>query len=176
MTFEIEIDGRTRIVSVKPSRGSGDAGTRFRVTIDGRPRTLDVRRNGRAGLSLLFPEEGGASHDVSLAEAGRTGEWLVYLSGAAVRAVVDGRRALAAGADLQGAVDGEQRVLAPMPGRVVRVLVAPGDEVSARQGLVVVEAMKMENELGSPKAGRVKDVRVSSGMPVEAGRVLVVVE
>jgi biotin carboxyl carrier protein len=66
--------------------------------------------------------------------------------------------------------------MAPMPGRVVRVLVAPGDEVAARQGLVVVEAMKMENELGSPKAGRVKDVQVSAGQSVDAGRVLVVIE
>ncbi len=49
-----------------------------------------------------------------------------------------------------------------MPGRVVRVLVAPGDEVAARQPVVVVEAMKMENELRSPKAGRVKDVAVAA--------------
>ena len=63
-----------------------------------------------------------------------------------------------------------------MPGRVVRVLVAPGDEVAARQPVVVVEAMKMENELRSPKAGRVKDVAVTEGASVEAGRVLVVVE
>jgi biotin carboxyl carrier protein len=58
----------------------------------------------------------------------------------------------------------------------MRVLVAAGDRVDARQPLVVVEAMKMENELRSPKAGRVKNVAVSAGMSVEAGRVLVVVE
>ena len=63
-----------------------------------------------------------------------------------------------------------------MPGRVVRVLVKPGDDVTLRQGLVVVEAMKMENELGSPKAGRVKDVTVIEGESVEAGRLLVVVD
>ena len=50
-----------------------------------------------------------------------------------------------------------------MPGRVVRVLVAPGDVVAARQSVIVVEAMKMENELRSPKAGRVKDVAVTAG-------------
>ena len=71
---------------------------------------------------------------------------------------------------------GEQRVLAPMPGRIVRVLVAPGDEVVARQGLIVIEAMKMENELASPKAGRVKEVSVTEGTSVEAGRLLVIVE
>ena len=63
-----------------------------------------------------------------------------------------------------------------MPGRVVRVLVAPGDTVDARQPVVVVEAMKMENELRSPKAGRVKEVAVTPGTSVEAGRVLVVIE
>ena len=63
--------------------------------------------------------------------------------------------------------------MAPMPGRVVRVLVKPGDTVAARQGLVVVEAMKMENELRSPRAGRVKEVAVAEGESVEAGRLLV---
>ena len=63
-----------------------------------------------------------------------------------------------------------------MPGRVVRVLVAAGDDVQARQPVVVVEAMKMENELRSPKSGRVKDVAVSAGASVEAGRVLMVIE
>jgi biotin carboxyl carrier protein len=71
---------------------------------------------------------------------------------------------------------GTQRVLAPMPGKVVKVLVKAGDEVKARQGLVVVEAMKMENELRSPKDGRVSDVLVAEGASVEAGRLLVVVE
>ena len=59
---------------------------------------------------------------------------------------------------------------------MVRVLVAPGENVAARQGVVVVEAMKMENELRSPKAGRVKEVAVAAGASVEAGRVLVVIE
>ncbi|TAK17500.1 MAG: biotin/lipoyl-binding protein [Acidobacteria bacterium] len=63
-----------------------------------------------------------------------------------------------------------------MPGRVVRLLVKVGDEVELRQGVVVVEAMKMENELGAPKAGRVKDIAVAEGQSVEAGRVLLVIE
>ena len=63
-----------------------------------------------------------------------------------------------------------------MPGRVVRVLLAVGDEVASRQGVVVVEAMKMENELRATKGGRVKEVSVTPGTSVEAGRVLVVIE
>jgi biotin carboxyl carrier protein len=59
---------------------------------------------------------------------------------------------------------------------VVRVLVTAGDEVAARQPVVVVEAMKMENELRAPKPGRVKEVTVAPGMSVDAGKVLVVIE
>jgi biotin carboxyl carrier protein len=71
---------------------------------------------------------------------------------------------------------GTQQVLAPMPGKVVKILVKAGDEVKARQGLVVIEAMKMENELRSPKDGRVSDLLVTEGASVEAGRLLVFVE
>jgi biotin carboxyl carrier protein len=63
-----------------------------------------------------------------------------------------------------------------MPGKVLRVLVSPGDIVAPRQPLVVVEAMKMENELTTPRDGRVTAVHVEPGASVEAGRLLVVVE
>jgi biotin carboxyl carrier protein len=63
-----------------------------------------------------------------------------------------------------------------MPGKIVRVLVKPGDEVTARQGVVVVEAMKMENELRAARDGRVKEVHVTEGALVESGRLLVVIE
>jgi len=175
MRFEVEVNGRARTVVVERA-GGGRGGSLFTVSVDGRARLMDVRRVGRSSLSLILPDDGHASHDVTLAETSRTGEWIVQLAGGTLRAVVDGRRASAASGGAAGAVDGEQRVVAPMPGRVVRVLVAPGDEVNARQGLVVVEAMKMENELGSPKAGRVKDVQVSAGQSVDAGRLLVVIE
>jgi len=62
-----------------------------------------------------------------------------------------------------------------MPGRIVKVLVRAGDVVAARQGLLVVEAMKMENELRAPRAGTVAEVRVSEGAPVEANVVLAVI-
>jgi pyruvate carboxylase subunit B len=67
-------------------------------------------------------------------------------------------------------------LVAPMPGLVVRVHVAPGDTVRAGQGLVVMEAMKMENELRSAGEGTVKAVRVSAGTAVEKGAVLVELE
>jgi len=98
-----------------------------------------------------------------------------YLSGRVTQVIVNGRRR-GRSADAAGNADGEQKVAAPMPGRVVRVLVAAGDTVEARQPVVVVEAMKMENELRSPKAGTVKEVSVVAGASVEAGRVLLVIE
>lgn len=71
---------------------------------------------------------------------------------------------------------GRQSIAAPMPGKVVRVLVAPGDEVAAGQGLIVVEAMKMQNEMKSPAAGRVVELRTQANATVAAGEVLVIIE
>jgi biotin carboxyl carrier protein len=115
------------------------------------------------------------TYEVFVTPAGTAGELLVTIDGRSATVAVNGRRAKR-GVDTSGHAHGEQLIVAPMPGRVVRVLVVPGDEVTARQGVVVVEAMKMENELRSPKAGRVKDVTVSAGTSVDAGRVLVIIE
>jgi biotin carboxyl carrier protein len=75
-----------------------------------------------------------------------------------------------------GASHGRQSIAALMPGKVVRVLVAVGDQVEAGQGLVVVEAMKMQNEMKSPKDGYVVEVKTRPGAAVVAGEVLIVVE
>ena len=72
--------------------------------------------------------------------------------------------------------EGRQNLVAPMPGKVVRVLLSVGDEVAPGQGVVVVEAMKMQNEIKSPKSGRVVEVRVTEGANVNANQVLAVVE
>jgi biotin carboxyl carrier protein len=74
------------------------------------------------------------------------------------------------------AVSGRVELKAMMPGRVVNVLVKAGDEVAADQGIIVVEAMKMENELKTPKAGKVLEIKVSVGQAVEKGEILVVIE
>ena len=74
------------------------------------------------------------------------------------------------------ASQGRQSVTASMPGKVIQVLVSAGDMVEAGQGLVVVEAMKMQNEMKSPKAGRIVEVKTKKHAAVAAGDVLVVVE
>lgn len=73
-------------------------------------------------------------------------------------------------------IEGRQNLVAPMPGRVVRVLHKAGDEVAAGQGVIVVEAMKMQNEIKSPKSGRIVEVRVIEDATVNANQVLAVVE
>jgi biotin carboxyl carrier protein len=170
MTFEVEVNGRQRTVAVE--RAGGD---RLRVTIDGRARIVDVARLAAGGLSLV-PDGGGPSRDVTLASGRGPGETIVRVRGRTVAVVVNGRRSRRHVVQAAAERAGPQRIVAPMSGRVVRLLAAPGDEVKARQPLVVVEAMKMENELASPKTGRVREVSVAEGMSVEAGRVLVVIE
>jgi multidrug efflux pump subunit AcrA (membrane-fusion protein) len=171
MTFDIEINGRARTVSVERAV----AGC-YRVIVDGHAHVVDAARIGSFGLSLLMGGDGGVSREVHVSPGSAPGEMLVRLEGLSVTALVDGRRTGRASADGGTHARGEQAVVAPMPGRVVRLLVARGDDVTARQSVVVVEAMKMENELRSPKAGRVKEVAVTAGASVEAGRVLLVIE
>jgi biotin carboxyl carrier protein len=169
--FEIDINGKTRKVSVEKVGPAGPEGGRFRVLVDGEPADVDARRTG-LGLSLVFGDQ--TSVDVGMTPRSG-GEWFVQLPHADISAAVDVRRHQrgdAGGVSKSGA----QRITAPMPGRVVRILVKPGDEVAHRQGLIVVEAMKMENELGAPKAGKVKEVAVTEGQSVEAGRLLIVIE
>ena len=172
MTFEIEVGGRVRTVSVEPVGAASAAGGRFRVRVDGVAREIDSRVTN-LGLSL-FDADGGRGVDVAITERPGGEVWL-QLPRVMVQASVDARRYRRGGTG-PVAADGELHVVAPMPGRVVRVLVKPGDQVEARQGLVVVEAMKMENEIAAAKAGRVKEVAVVPGQSVESGRLLVIVE
>jgi len=174
MNVEIEVGGHVHQVSVE----RGDGG--FRVAIDGQPYAVDVAAIDPTTLSLLVRGQTDASYEVGLAERVTAGEFDVYLRAGVVYTRVNRRSRSgvrrSAGADPFAAAGGVQQVVAPMPGRIVRVLVSPGDTVAARQGLVVVEAMKMENEIRAPRAGQVREVLVGPGVSVEAGRPLVVLE
>jgi biotin carboxyl carrier protein len=168
MKFEIEAAGRSREVAIERLNESGT----FRIVVDGEAHEVDVRQTD-LGLSLLFLA-GGRSLDAA-ATPRPAGEWLIQLPHVDVAVVVDGQRHARNNQQRAGGA-GAQRVTAPMPGRVLRVLVKVGDVVAHRQGLVVVEAMKMENELTAPKAGTVTEVVIAEGASVEAGRLLVVIE
>jgi glutaconyl-CoA decarboxylase len=91
--------------------------------------------------------------------------------------VADAQAALlSAAARVAARPAGPAAVRAPMPGRVVKILARPGDAVKAGSGVVVVEAMKMENEIRAPRDGTVKELRVSEGAAVEAGQELALID
>lgn len=105
----------------------------------------------------------------------RISQTRVIVNGAAFEAEVIDPRELRDSAST-AASHGRAEIVSPMPGKVIRVLVAEGDEVESGQGMVVVEAMKMQNELASPRKGVVSAVRAAAGAAVAAGEVLAVVE
>jgi biotin carboxyl carrier protein len=167
MIYEIEIEGKTRRVVVEPLGGS-----RVRVTLDAQvPSEMDAQALAGDRLTLVALASG-RSHEIGFAPGPAPGDIVAYVRGIAIAGNTGTRRARGG----VGATHGVQRIVAPMPGKVLRVLVSPGDDVRARQPLVVVEAMKMENELSAPRDGRVTGVAVAPGVLVEAGRLLVVVE
>lgn len=107
------------------------------------------------------------------------------LPGGATELLINGRRIPAAVRDKKhlrgkaaGGADatGKISLTSPMPGKIVRLLVGAGDEVAANQGVLIVEAMKMQNEVLSPKAGKVVEIRVTEGQTVNAGETLAVIE
>ncbi len=180
MIYDVEINGRNRRVAVTRH------GQAFEVSVDGRRQAATVSTvNGIWSLILAdVPDAGSAGHvrqrsyEIAIDEAGPSGELVVHVNGRLVPATVSGARGSWArrGQDGGAAGKGPQKILAPMPGKVVKVLVKVGDEVAAKQGVVVVEAMKMENELKAARAGTVKEVKAVEGTTVEAGAVLVIVE
>jgi biotin carboxyl carrier protein len=172
MRYELEVNGRRRQVNVHRVDG------RFAVDLDDQTWFVDAARVDAQTLSLVTTPKsgagpGGASHTTVLTPASG-GLLTVQVSGAAVTVVLNGRRRLATVGD-SGQKSGPQKLLAPMPGKVVRVLVKAGDVVRARQPIVVIEAMKMENELRSARDGRIAELPVRDGQSVEAGVLLAVI-
>ena len=164
MKLDVSIAGRRHVVELRRS----DAGTD--VELDGRPLPVEVTDLPGGDRSLLL---GGRSFRV---RASRDREsWRVRVGAHEIAATVAEHGRLAE-TRRGGASDGPQSVTSVMPGKVVRVLVEPGQLVDDDQGLVVVEAMKMENEIVAPRAGRVRAVHVSPGQPVESGVALVEIE
>ena len=150
---------------------------KLEILIDGRPHPLDLERDPADArevepgvYSILI---GGHSYEVKI----EPGENCCYaaVNGRRYQVEVRDPRRLARTRGAPEAV-GRQKVPSPMPGKVVRVLVAEGDNVAAGQGLVVVEAMKMQNEIRSPKPGRVVLLRVTEGAAVTGGETLAEVE
>jgi biotin carboxyl carrier protein len=162
--YEVEVNGQIRRVSIRR------ADARFVVGVDDMEWIVDAVRVDGHTLSMLI---GTTSYDVSVAPDPASGRMMVSIGPVMLSASVNGRRRFGRREDADAGADGPQQLKAPMPGKVVRVLVKPGEQVRARQPLVVIEAMKMENELRAAATGTVRAVRVKPGEAVEKGQVLV---
>jgi biotin carboxyl carrier protein len=153
------------------------------VTVNGRSGTIEIE-----GSRLRYLQEDGATVEGEFSIEGSSvllnGRSYRVSQGAGKEIWVEGRRLSMEVFDPRDLRSGEgswsnrgrQEIVASMPGKVVRVLVAQGESVQEGQGLVVVEAMKMQNEMKSPKAGRVVELRTRPDATVAAGEIMVVVE
>jgi biotin carboxyl carrier protein len=167
MAFIAKLGGQTHTVAI-------DEIGKFvyRVVVDGNEFLVDGRKTGRTNYSLIINDRS-FEVDVDIAED----DYRVLLDGRNYHIqLLDEKRMRLGGLQSGIQLEGRQDVTVPMPGKVVTVLVSEGDQVEKGQGLVIVEAMKMENEVRSPISAEVKEIMVSAGQAVEAGEVLLVVE
>lgn len=144
----------------------------YRITIDGVERVIDGRKLSSHVYSLLVD-----NRSFTVDVVGKDDVYTVACEGKSFGlTLLDERRAVRAGEGRSDDREGSKDVRAFMPGKVVEVLVAIGDEISKEQGLLIVEAMKMQNEIRASASGKVKEIRVSPGQTVESGELLVVLE
>lgn len=162
MRLTVSVNESSYELEIEPAEGG------WRCLLEGREIPVDVAQVATDRLSILL---NGRSYDVIRSSDGtiNVGEHR-YLVTATDPRSWRSRRQSAAGAQ------GPQKLTASMPGKVVRVLTAAGSKIVAGQGLVVIEAMKMQNEVRSPRDGTVSAVLVREGSNVNAGAVLVIVE
>ncbi|MGH7898116.1 MAG: biotin/lipoyl-containing protein [Candidatus Binatia bacterium] len=165
-TFVAKLEDREVAIEVEPT-----AASLYRVRIEGVERVIDARPVA-GGLSLLID---GQHHEVSLSRRVDDVDVLVHNRRFRFRLLSEERaRRVAARATRE--ITGRREVKASMPGKVIDLLVRIGDKVEARQGLLVIEAMKMENEIKAQGGGEVKEICVKPGQAVESGEILVVLE
>lgn len=150
---------------------------RYEVEMQGVRHSIDARRAAGGNWSLLID---GQSYDIELEVATPSeteGRYNCLVRGRVVQLTVqDERRIRMAAGARKLKVEGPQLITSPMPGKVVKVLVAPGDAVTEGQALVIIEAMKMENEIRAPTGGKVAKVFTGAGQTVEANAKLISIE
>ncbi|MFZ0638659.1 MAG: biotin/lipoyl-containing protein [Candidatus Acidiferrales bacterium] len=164
MNFRLKIEGRTRAVKIN------SIASRIEFSLDGQGVAADVVDVEPNVFSVLL---GGEAFEVRVEQNARGAR--IQIDGREYLAELDDPRQWRRGVVGTLDAEGRQSVLAPMPGKVVRVLVESGSTVEAGQGLLVVEAMKMQNEIKSPKAGKVERFNVSEGQAVNAGEILAII-
>lgn len=175
-SYFVTVEGEEHEVILEP----GDDG-RFQMTLDGVTRQVDAEATCGDVVSLLI-DNISYDADIEVRPSKKQDDMASHLnvrvhSSVFPLSVLDARsRALQEIAGSNAAQSGRQEITAPMPGKVVKLLVKAGDKVTAGQGLVVVEAMKMENEIQSPQDGTITDIQATTGSAVEAGAALMVIE
>ena len=169
--YAVKIAGRERVVEL----GDGDDGALV-ILVDGERRDVDAREVEPGVWSLMLgghqviAQVDGSAPKLTI-EIGRDGDPVIVAA-----EITDARSAAVAGLSKRPeAASGPAALKAPMPGRVVKLLVKVGDRLQSGQAAVVVEAMKMENELRAPRAGSVHEVRCAEGEAVEAGQDLLLI-
>jgi biotin carboxyl carrier protein len=170
MRYDMEVGGRARHLTVTRT------GDTFAVTLDGRRYRVDAARIDAQTLSLVVDTVSRQSYEATVIPDPVTGQLTVTVAGVALPVGLNGQRRFGGRDEGGGAGAAPQRLAASMPGKVVRVLVKTGDVVHARQPLVVVEAMKMENEMRAGRDGMVAEVHAREGHSVEAGALLLVIQ
>lgn len=165
MIYEIIAGGKPHRLELEKV---GDA---WQCRLDGHPVHVNAAIPRRDVLSLLVD---GRSYEIKREQSAT--DLHMWVGSARFAVELRDPRSLRSRQKSAGDAKGPKKILAPMPGRVVRLLVAEGSEVEAGQGIVVVEAMKMQNEIKSPKKGIVKKISATAGSAVNPGDVLAVVE
>jgi len=164
--YEVLLEGKTRVVELARVEDG------WTISLDGKELNVSVAQVAPNTFSVLLD---GESHQVRIAPRA-DGTLTVHTGLAEYHAEVTDPRVWRGRRHGALEVAGRQQVTAPMPGKVVRLLVSVGETVEAGQGLLVVEAMKMQNEIRSPKSGRVEKLLAKEGLAVNAGDVLAWVE
>lgn len=162
MFFEAATGGAAGRIEVREARGV------YKVTIGDKTLDLDLVKTGEHEVSVLVD---GVSYDLGLEKTDQG--FAVLLRGD--RFEVELKEAVKGASLNRAAHAGPVKLNAPMPGKIVKVLVSPGDVVEAGRGLLVMEAMKMENELKAVRAGTVQEIKVKEGQAVEMGALLLVI-
>jgi len=164
--YEVLLAGKTRVVEL--ARVEDD----WKISLDGKELDASVAEVAPNTFSVLL---NGESHQIRVAPRA-DGTLTMHTGLAEYHAEVTDPRVWRGRRHGTLEVEGRQQVTAPMPGKVVRLLVNEGDSVEAGQGLLVVEAMKMQNEMKAPKVGKVVALAAKAGATVSAGDILVTLE
>jgi len=165
MIYEVKVADRVHRVELEKIESG------WHCKVDGQETPLDAVSTQDGVLSLLLD---GKSYEIKQENTGT--DFNIVVGGLRFPTQIRDPRSLRSRRGADSGTEGVKKIVAPMPGKVVRILAQPGTAVEHGQGVIVIEAMKMQNELKSPKKGIVKKLTVHEGAAVEAGQSLAEVE